>query len=99
MIDVSPSTRPPTTDLEPRLTPLPTDRSRGTRSVLIGCPDARPPAYQAVVGCARADALDSFLTAFYYGDGAPAAWARRVAPKPYTRLHRVLRRRHEPEIP
>ncbi|HEX8203066.1 MAG TPA: glycosyltransferase, partial [Isosphaeraceae bacterium] len=67
--------------------------------MLVGCPDARPPAYQAVVGLARAGHLDRFLTAYYFGDGPLAAVARRLAPGRFDRLHRVLRRRHEPEIP
>ena len=47
---------------------------RNRRAVLVACPDARPPAYQAVVGCARAGLLDAFLTAYYY-KRRPAALA------------------------
>ena len=44
--------------------------------------------------------LDLFLTSFYYGgDGPLSALARRVAPGPFARRQRVLRRRHDPEIP
>jgi glycosyltransferase involved in cell wall biosynthesis len=68
--------------------------------VAVGCPDARPPAYQAVVGLARAGMLDGFLTAFYYGPNHPApALARRLLTQRMKRWERVLRRRHEPEIP
>jgi alpha-maltose-1-phosphate synthase len=72
----------------------------GADRVLVACPDARPPAYQAVVGLARADLLDRFVTAFYYGgDGPVSALGRRIAPDRFDRWQRVLRRRHDPEIP
>jgi glycosyltransferase involved in cell wall biosynthesis len=62
--------------------------------VLVACPDARPPAYQAVIGLARAQLLHSFATAYYYGGGgAVGALGRVVGFEP------VLRRRHDPEIP
>ena len=68
--------------------------------VMVACPDARPPAYQAVVGLARARLLHSFLTAYYHGgDGPLAAIGRRLAPGRFARLERILRRRHDPEIP
>ncbi|MHC5537470.1 glycosyltransferase [Singulisphaera rosea] len=68
--------------------------------VLVACPDARPPAYQAVVGLSRAGMLDRFLTAYYYrGEGPLSAMGRKLAPAPYSRLQRNLRRRHDPEIP
>ena len=69
-------------------------------NVLVACPDARSPAYQAVVGLARAGWLRRFVTAFYYsGDGRLSEIARRVAPLRFSRVDRLLRRRHEPEIP
>lgn len=34
-------------------------------SVLVGCPDARPPAYEAVAGLAREGRLSGFATSFY----------------------------------
>ena len=56
-------------------------RHQATEGVIVACPDARPPAYQAVVGLARAGLLHSFLTAFYYGgDGPMRALGRRLAP-------------------
>jgi hypothetical protein len=68
--------------------------------VLVACADARPPAYQAVVGLARAGRLRRFVTAFYYsGDGVCARIARRLSPDRFARWERLLRRRHEPEIP
>ena len=68
--------------------------------VLVACPDARTPAYQAVVGLARAGRLGRFVTAFYYaGDGLLSGVARRLAPQGFARCERLLRRRHEPEIP
>jgi alpha-maltose-1-phosphate synthase len=68
--------------------------------VLVACPDARPPAYQAVVGLARASLLHSFQTSFYYrGDDPLSALGRRVAPARVARWQRALRRRHDPAIP
>jgi starch synthase len=68
--------------------------------VLVACPDARPPAYQAVVGLARAGELNRFVTAFYYrGDGLVVGIARAMVPGSLRRWERVLRRRHDPEIP
>ncbi len=69
-------------------------------NVLVACPDARSPAYQAVVGLARAGSLRRFVTAFYYPGGSRLSeLARRVAPLRFSRVDRLLRRRHEPEIP
>jgi starch synthase len=75
-----------------------TRRDRG--SVVVACPDARPPAYQAVIGLGRAGLLQRFLTASYYDpDGPLAKLARRLAPNRLSRLESVLLRRHEAEIP
>jgi glycosyltransferase involved in cell wall biosynthesis len=60
----------------------------------VACPDARPPAYQAVVGLARARLLHSFLTAYYYKGSPAAAMLGRMAG-----IEPLLRRRHDPEIP
>lgn len=69
-------------------------------SVLVGCPDARPPAYQAAVGLARAGCLDGFLTGYYYrGPGPITAGVRLLAPGRYDRFRRAVGRRHEPGIP
>jgi glycosyltransferase involved in cell wall biosynthesis len=74
--------------------------SRGAEPVLVACPDARPPAYQAVIGLDRAGLLNSFHTAFYYRESpALAALGRRLAPGAFARVERALRRRHDPEIP
>jgi alpha-maltose-1-phosphate synthase len=62
--------------------------------VMVACPDARPPAYQAVVGLDRAQLLHSFSTAYYYGGGGAVAALGRI-----TGFEPVLRRRHDPEIP
>ncbi|MDR3634988.1 MAG: glycosyltransferase family 4 protein [Isosphaeraceae bacterium] len=75
-------------------------RSHATPHILVACPDARPPAYQAVIALARASLLERFETSFYYkGDGPFAALGRRLAPERFGRWQRVLRRRHDPEIP
>jgi glycosyltransferase involved in cell wall biosynthesis len=68
--------------------------------VLVACPDARAPAYQAVVGLARAGWLRRFVTAFYHGGDGPLTTAgRRLAPTWFARVERQLRRRYEPGIP
>jgi starch synthase len=68
--------------------------------VLVACPDARPPAYQAVIGLGRAGLLGGFVTASYYDpDSRLAALSRRFAPGRFTRIERFLLRRHDPEIP
>lgn len=74
---------------------------RGLRDdVLVACPDARAPAYQAVVGLARTGRLRRFVTAFYYGgDGLLSDAGRRFAPQKFARWDRYLSRRQEPEIP
>lgn len=74
-------------------------RTREIRSLIVACPDARPPAYQAVVGLDRAGLLDSFVTASYYDpDGPIARLARRIAPARMDRVERMLLRRNDAEI-
>jgi starch synthase len=76
------------------------ERRRSIAGVLVACPDARPPAYQAVIGLSRAGLLGGFLTSSYYNrDGRLPALARHVAPGRFAPLERVLLRRHDPEIP
>ncbi len=73
---------------------------RAGKPVLVACPDARPPAYQAVIGLSRAGLLGEFLTASYYDRGGRLArLARRLVPDRLARLERLLLRRHDPEIP
>jgi alpha-maltose-1-phosphate synthase len=73
-------------------------RSRGP--VLVACPDARPPAYQAVIGLHRVAKLHGFVTASYYDPASRlASISRRLAPAQFAQLERVLLRRHDPEIP
>jgi starch synthase len=69
-------------------------------AVLVACPDARPPAYQAVIALGRASMLRSFATSCYYNpDGRLPAAARRLAPSRFARMEAILSRRHDPEIP
>jgi starch synthase len=76
------------------------ETNRGSRSILVACPDARPPAYQAVIGFARAGLLREFVTAGYYDPaGLAARLARRIAPARLERVERLLLRRHDAEIP
>ena len=68
--------------------------------VLVACPDARPPAYQAVIGLERAGMLDRFATGFYYrGHGRASEVARQLAPCRYRQIRRKLMRRHDRAIP
>ena len=75
-------------------------RHQATEGVIVACPDARPPAYQAVVGLARAGLLHSFLTAYYYGGEGPilASGAGSLPPDSRDGSGRSGRR-HDPEIP
>jgi starch synthase len=74
--------------------------SVGLGPVLVACPDARPPAYQAVIGLAEAGKLDRFVTGFYHGGhGAASELARQLLPCQFARLRRTLRRRHDRRIP
>ena len=76
------------------------DPQRHDRSVMIACPDARPPAYQAVIGLCRAGLLDRFITSSYFNPDLPLArLARKVAPQRYAKWEMMLRRRNHPEIP
>jgi len=69
-------------------------------TVLVACPDSRPPAYQAVIGLDRAGLLGRFLTGYYHRDRPRfSAVGRRFAPVPFERAERVLSRRRDPEIP
>jgi len=71
-----------------------------SKGVLVACPDARPPAYQAVIGLFRAGLLGGFLTSSYYNPGGRMpALARQLAPDRFARIERVFLRRHNPEIP
>ena len=76
------------------------ERSGGPNSILVACPDARPPAYQAAIGLAEAGSLDRFVTGFYYGGhGIGSELARRYAPCQFARLRKALRRRRDQRIP
>jgi glycosyltransferase involved in cell wall biosynthesis len=69
-------------------------------TVLVACPDARPPAYEAVVGFAESGNLDQFLTGFYYGGHGPVSeLARRFLPCQFAKIRRTLRKRHDRRIP
>jgi hypothetical protein len=73
---------------------------KGRHDVLVACPDARTPAYQAALGLARAGRLGRLITAYYHsGEGVVWKAARRVAPRVTARTERLLKRRHEPGIP
>ena len=74
---------------------------QGAEPVLVACPDARPPAYQAVIGLNRAGLLRSFQTAYYYRErpAIAALGPHDLAPEPVlAKVERALLRRHDPEI-
>jgi glycosyltransferase involved in cell wall biosynthesis len=76
------------------------ERRKSSASVVVACPDARPPAYQAVIGLQKSGLLDRFVTSSYYDPAGPVArLARSRAPGLYFRVEQLLRRRHHPEIP
>ena len=84
---VSPSSLPDAT--RPRLGP-----------VLVACPDARPPAYQAAIGLAEAGRLDHLVTGFYHrGHGPLLEWAQRLASGQFAKVRRALHNRHDRRIP
>ena len=68
--------------------------------VLVACPDARPPAYQAVVGLAHAGLLGGFLTGYFNRGPSPFDGVlRRLSPAWFERWDRLRQRRSEPGIP
>ena len=70
------------------------------RSVLVACPDARPPAYEAAAGLAGSGDLGRFVTGFYYrGHGPLSETARRYAPCYFHKARRRLLRRNDRRIP
>ncbi len=88
------------------LAPAPLERDpthqsdRAEPVVVVGCPDARPPAYQAVAGLTASHQLDRFLTGFYHrGEGPLSALAGQIAPCAARGWRKTLARRHHPEIP
>jgi starch synthase len=80
------------TSTEPLLEHM-TDVNIATRDVVVACPDARPPAYQAVIGFERAGRLDRFVTGFYHRHTTTtqSRW--------FSGLDKKLARRSHPEIP
>ena len=74
--------------------------SRSQPSVLVACPDARPPGYEAVAGLARSGRLARFETSTYYGGYGPLTkLVRDLAPCQLGRFRRLAKRRHHPGIP
>jgi glycosyltransferase involved in cell wall biosynthesis len=93
------TTAPPRPPVSGQPGPGPTETDL-RENVLVACPDARAPAYQAVVGLTRAGLFGRFVTGFYYGGGGPVSGAaRRLAPGRFAPWERLLKRRQEPEIP
>jgi glycosyltransferase involved in cell wall biosynthesis len=68
--------------------------------VVLACPDARPPAYQAVLGLSQAGMLERFVTSTYYN---PAALlpriAQAVASDQWDSWKLILSNRYQPGIP
>lgn len=68
--------------------------------IVVACPDARPPAYQAAIGLSRAGLLQHFVTSFHYDPTARRMrLARRIFASRWSALERVLLRRYCPGIP
>lgn len=63
-------------------------------SILVACPDARPPAYQAAIGLAEVGRLDRFVTGFYHKGDVPGWATGRLA-----RVGKALGKRHDGRIP
>jgi starch synthase len=63
--------------------------------VLVACPDARPPAYEAVAGLHAAGMLDAFLTGFYHNENGFVARFANRSPE----WSRQLSRRNHRGIP
>ncbi len=71
-----------------------------TGPVLVACPDARPPAYQAAIGLAEAGQLDRFVTGFYHkGHGPALRVVRSLVPCRFSRVREALKKRHDRRIP
>ena len=84
----------------PRAKPKPGSSIHSGPKVFVACPDARPPAYEAVVGFAQAGRLSRFLTGFYYGGHGPVSeLARQYVPCRFHQLRRRLLRRNDRRIP
>ena len=79
----------------------PTRRAaKASPSVLVACPDARPPAYQAAAGLSRSGGLGTFVTGYYYGGRGPiSAVARDLMPCYFAGWRKSLMRRHQRGIP
>ena len=76
------------------------ERRKSSKNVVVACPDARPPAYQAVIGLGQSGLLDRFVTSSYYDPGGPLTrLVRSRAPGLFSRVEPLLRRRYDPEIP
>jgi starch synthase len=75
-------------------------RATAAPTVLVACPDARPPAYEAAAGLAGAGELGRFVTGYYYrGHGPGLELVRRYAPCHVHRIRKRLRRRFDRRIP
>ena len=66
---------------------------------MVACPDARPPAYQAVIGLNQAGLLRQFVTSTYYNPRSPLpTLARQFIPRQWAHWEKRLLRRYNPEI-
>lgn len=78
----------------------PMERLRDKKLVMVACPDARPPAYQAVVGFSEAGLLDQFVTSTFYNPAATLpTLARHFASRLWGRWEKYLFRRYHAGIP
>jgi starch synthase len=69
-------------------------------SVVLACPDARQPAYEAAAGLAEENLLAAFCTAGYYSGGEPwSRLARYWFSRRFSGIERRLLRRQHRDIP
>lgn len=68
--------------------------------IVVACPDARPPGYEAAAGLAGSDQLAAFITAFYRREpGIVGRWARKLFPGKFGAIDRRLMRRQHSGVP
>lgn len=76
------------------------DATSASRGVLVACPDARPPAYEAAAGLAERGRLDRFTTSFYHREHETLdRLMKQVAPATWGGVRNRLARRTHVRIP
>ncbi len=78
--------------MKPEISIDPSTIQRLLKSVVVACPDARPPAYELVRGLARHELLLHFATSYYHKPGIIDSLLPRLGSRGKS-LHRQLQRR------